>query len=245
MNPSLPDRFNFITTQDGSPSLRFKEGAEAFSESMHNLSGAFGETIYIYGRALDTMVEKGLKPHVLSLGLGLGYNEILAAACLTKHSLTENAQIDSFEIDAQLREFFAAWITNKTIPKEFKEAYDQILERAAAQYDVSRQSIQGTLQRWLESDQLRLREALSLSSEFDRRYSCYLFDAFSSKTSPELWTEDFLKTFLTKTSERQAVFSTYACTGALKRSLRELEFELDIREGYSSKRDCTFATRFK
>lgn len=243
MSTHTHKRFNFITTADGSPSLRFQEGEESYSESMHNLKGAFGETIYIYGKALATMIEMRFEPHVLSLGLGLGYNEILSVALLAKADLLEQAEIDSYEIDSDLRNYFFEWIHDGNLPTEFKSAYDSIASLVESHVDVSIPKIKQALLTLLQNGRMRLREALGPNISLDRKYSCFLFDAFSSKTSPELWSEEFLTSFIQNTAETHAVFSTYACTGALKRSLRACNFDLEIREGFSSKRDCTFALR--
>jgi hypothetical protein len=237
------ERFNFITTDDGSPSMSFNAEPGSHSEAMHNLKGAFGETIYVYGRALSRMNDLGLNQHVMSLGLGIGYNEILSAATFVKAKKLDHAQIDSFEIDADLRELFALWINGAQVPAEFQKCYDTILTLTAKSTNVSESAIKDALSQLLKSDRLRLRDALTPTISFDRKYSCYLFDAFSSKTSPELWSEEFLTDFISKTAEPRAVFSTYACTGNLKRTLIALGFTLEIREGFSSKRDCTFAVR--
>ncbi len=241
-----PERFQFVTTEDASPSLRFVLGTEEHSESMHSLRGAFSETVYIYGTAISKVVSEGWPPHVLSLGLGLGYNEILVATLFTAAALEERAEIESFEIDDDLRAYFAAWIRGERdrVPSEFYSAYDEILTRACAHSGVEPTQARATLKRWLESDQLRLREALVGGvTRFERRFSCFLFDAFSSKTTPDLWQESFLVDFLATTAHDRAVFSTYACTGALKRALRASGFSLEIRPGFSSKRDSTFAIR--
>jgi tRNA U34 5-methylaminomethyl-2-thiouridine-forming methyltransferase MnmC len=76
-----------------------------------------------------------------------------------------------------------------------------------------------------------------------KRFNCIAFDAFSSKSTPELWTRDFLDHFLASACDDSCVLSTYACTGNLKRALIDAGFELRIREGYASKRDSTLAVR--
>lgn len=240
----IPQKFQFVTTEDGSPSLRFQDSAgEVFSESMHSLRGAFSETDYIYGTALRKTLEERLPPSVLSLGLGLGYNEVLTAAIFTAGGAVADAHIESFEIDVELREYFAAWISDQRelVPNQFTEVYDEILKRSAQTAGIAPEKVLETLKSWLHRGQLALRGPLHADTAIETSFSCFLFDAFSSKTTPELWQEDFLVTFFSRTCREGAVFSTYACTGALKRALRTCGFELQIREGFASKRDCTFA----
>ncbi|MCM2281959.1 MAG: MnmC family methyltransferase [Bdellovibrionaceae bacterium] len=241
----LPDRFQFVFTDDQSPSLRFCRSAEEFSESMHSLRGAFSETVYIYGAALSKAIAEKWRPEVLSLGLGLGYNEVLSAALLTAAQQAEDAYVESFESDEGLREYFTHWIRGDSslVPDEFLRAYDEILQRCAQHAQIDPAKVAATLRLWLNSGQLVLRGPLSATTQFSRRFCCFLFDAFSSKSTPELWQEAFLIDFLSATAREHAVFSTYACTGALKRALRSSGFTLEIREGFSSKRDSTFAFR--
>jgi hypothetical protein len=79
-------QFFVVETADGSLTACFGEG-----ETMHSLRGAFNETVYIYGTALDRArsaatrsSQLSFSPRTLSLGLGLGYVEILSAAYALK-----------------------------------------------------------------------------------------------------------------------------------------------------------------
>ncbi len=242
---AIPEKFLFLTTEDGSPSLRLARDAGAVSEAMHSLRGAFSETDYIYGSALREALQGGLPPSVLSLGLGLGYNEILSAALFSAAGVANEARVESFESEDELRARFASWIRGEreAVPLEFNRAYDDILARAAGGAGLEASAVLETLRQWLATGRLDLRGPLGPDTAFACRFSCFLFDAFSSKTTPELWREDFLAGFLDRAALPRAVFSTYACTGALKRALRARGFTLRIREGFASKRDSTFAVR--
>lgn len=242
-----------MTTEDGSPTLRFRlEDGVSESEAMHSLKGALSETQYIYGTAISLALEQGFAPKILSLGLGMGYVEILAAALICKHAqhhpeVLKQVYGESFELDADLRQYFWTWATtlgaNSALPTEFFELYEVILKRTAQMVDVAPQDIKATLAEWLKNDKWLLREALSIETTFTTKFTCLCYDAFSSKTSPELWSEEFLTKFFATVCEPGAILSTYACTGALKRSLVNSGFTLRIREGFASKRDCTMALR--
>lgn len=245
--PQMPandlERFQFVTTEDGSPTVRILLPDRTLTEPMHSLTGAFSESVYIYGVALDKAAGIKGPRSVISLGLGLGYNEILTAADSVLNSLTQTTMLDSFEIDPYLRASFGRWINNETLADKFQETYDWILSHAAAEYSCDQAAIKKTLSRWLASGALRLLPELTNQTKLDRKYSCYLFDAFSSKTSPDLWDEEFIKSFLTGTSRAEAIFSTYACTGSLKRALQACGFETTIRPGFANKRESTLAEK--
>jgi len=250
--------FAFEKTEDGSPTVRIRSD-EGLSEAMHSLKGAFSETVYIYGTALETCLQRGFAPRVLSLGLGLGYVEMLAAALILRASRSSRATAtaddparallstaggESHELVRELRDWFTSWVMNVgSTPPEFSATYDEILNRTSRETGIPAEEIKSFLTEMVREGRWRIREALGAETVFEARFGCICFDAFSSKTSPELWTEPFLMEFLDRSSAPGCVLSTYACTGALKRALKASGFELTIREGFSSKRDSTFAVR--
>ncbi len=233
--------FHFITTDDGSPSLRLGE-TEVLSEAMHSLKGAFSETLYIYGTAIELGAKERFIPRVLSMGLGLGYVEILSAAMHLRHSGGDFGG-ESFEIVPELRGWFTQWLDGKSIPDEFAKTYDEIEARTCNHLELKPGAAKEALARAIRDGRWQVRDALTPSTNFHGSFGVICFDAFSSKTTPELWSEEFLMAFLAKAAAPACVLSTYACTGALKRSLKTSGFALQIREGSSSKRDSTFAVR--
>ena len=288
-----PLQFTYLMTDDGSPTIRFGIGAGA-SEAMHNLRGAFSETLYIYGQAIEHAFQSGFEPRILSLGLGLGYVEILSVGLALRFAnslpsksletsqapIDENAEIssrflaklggESFELFPELREWFADWATAPAFGSasasvsdsasdsasgsasgskidseaEFTSIYDQILACTSAALEIPATRIKSLLGEMIRTGRWRLRPALESSTEFGaEKFGTICFDAFCAKTSPELWTEDFLKVFLNKTLAARAVLSTYACTSVLKRSLIANGFELKKRRGFAGKRASTFAVR--
>lgn len=120
------------------------------------------------------------------------------------------------------------------------------------------EQINGLIARYTGQDPFAIKEELSkgykegrwiieadlhLMQKFPFRSHGIFYDAFSSQTSPELWTESFLKDFLLKASDFPCCFSTYAATGALKRSLKSSGFVPHILSGYGGKRQNTLAIR--
>ena len=193
-----PDpRFQFQATADESPTLRLSSAdGTGSSEAMHSLMGAYSETAYIYGTAIETMLAKGFAPRILSMGLGLGYVELLATALFIKSDREAEAEIESFEIVPELRDYFVAWLRQENTPADFARTYDQIIDRTATETGVNRREIKISLAALHREGRWRLREALDAKTRFTASYGCICFDAFSSKTSPDLWTEEFLKEFL-------------------------------------------------
>lgn len=238
--------FEVVVTADGSLTARFGDG-----ETMHSLRGAFNETVYIYGTALDraiTLLAEGvsvtnanLTPRTLSLGLGLGYVEMLATAYAIKAGGTPHGE--SFELVDDLTNSFKAWLDEMPEVLVPHSLYDDVATRTCELTGVSVTEIRTTLADAVQRDQWRLRPALTPETGFTDKFQCVAFDAFSSKSTPELWSREFLDMFLKTACDTPCVLSTYACTGHLKRALTDAGFKLEIREGYASKRDSTLATR--
>ena len=218
---------------------------------MHSMRGAFSETVYIYGTALDRALSAaGVSvtddssrefPRTLSLGLGLGYVEILATAYALKAGVSVTGE--SFELVDDLTESFRAWLLGQPEVLVPHTVYDEIATRTSNLTGVSVTAIRDALARAVERGDWKLRPAMTLQTQFTDKFQCVAFDAFSSKSTPELWSREFLDSFLSTACDKPCVLSTYACTGHLKRALVDAGFKLEIREGYASKRDSTLASR--
>lgn len=287
-------KFQFVTTEDSSLTARIGAPGlpkEECSEAMHSLRGAFSETVYIYGTAIERAfasirpenagAPEKVNARVLSMGLGLGYVELLSAALALRFDVPVRGE--SFEIVPELREYFLAWLSGGDLPPDFAQAYDAICARTASEVSsrmaagrtmsyltggagtseanehanngdvngngngktqaLSAAEVKRALAMAVADGAWLIREELTATTEFKGKFGCICFDAFSSKTTPDLWSEEFLGAFFQKTADVACVLSTYACTGALKRALKAEGFVITIREGFSSKRDSTFAVR--
>jgi hypothetical protein len=234
--------FQMVETADGSLTARLGE-----SETMHSLRGAFNETVYIYGTAYEVAQNELSiqEPAVFSLGLGLGYVEILSAALALKSGT--KPQGESFELIEELNSSFANWAHSDTQAAFVSpEIYQQIAVRTSEAMKselVTVDTLRTAIGNALEKKSWILSGPLTPETQFSRKFDCIAFDAFSSKSTPELWTREFLDHFLKTACNETCVLSTYACTGHLKRALVDAGFELRIREGYASKRDSTLAIR--
>ncbi len=230
-----------LETRDQSPSLSFKGDTENIGESMHSHDGAFSETLYIYEPVLKN---QSVNPKLLSLGLGLGYNETMATAWSIKNKV-EAITIDSFESEAFLIENFKSFIENSEPFSEEQAAlfksYQYIFQKFSEYYQTPLEHLRTTMLERIKDESIRFFGALDLDSLPSTKYNGIFFDAFSSNTSPNLWSEEFLRSFFTQCTHEVCIVSTYAATGALKRSLKEQNFEVLLRKGFSHKRQSTLA----
>lgn len=236
--------FEIEITGDGSPSLRLLHSVDPTTykgESMHHSGGAYSETQIIYSAPIAEVLRKMKNPSFLIVGLGLGYIEL----CIAKESLQQGIppqeieRITSYESVSELKEFFIAWLYNRTgLHPEVQDVYDLLGSYITKGTSLSIEDLKSFLRLHFKSTE-DIQGSLLEDTVFTHRYHGIMYDAFSSKTSPHLWEEEFLKRFLKESSQENCLFSTYACRGTLKRALTENNYQLTIREGFQSKRNST------
>lgn len=238
-------QFKVEITKDGSPSLRFYQVDGERSELMHHSEGAATETIYIYGDAITKALKlwaetQSINYLVVGLGLGLGYIESLI------YILSDSApkKVISFEKNAQLKIDFMNWIDDS---KDQNGIYDQMLKSliVSSKLKSTFEIIKERLKISLEEQKLILGPALNMqtSNNSGNKFNVICYDAFSSHTDQDLWSEEFLIHFLDQFAAPKCVFATYAATSALKRALKSAGFKIQPKEGFSGKRESTLAIR--
>lgn len=233
-NSSSEADYQHITTGDGSPTLALPPTWEP----MHALEGALTETFYIYQPTVQKAFACCEAPTFTSVGLGLAYNELLIAAESVK-SNKKIGQLISYEAVDFLTQHFQSWLKSQASP--LNSTYEAILELVAQKYELPKVQIQQALVDSLQNQSFKILGRMESAPHFASHG--ILFDAFSKKTSPELWDELFLEKFFATASQPECYLSTYACSGVLKRSLKKNNFTLNIVKGYAKKKESTFAER--
>lgn len=244
--------FEVEITEDGSPSLRQLTSAVDAAlkgESMHHSGGAAAETELIYGTPIRACFGPIPAPHFISVGLGLGYIElVIAREGLSRRLVNKSADftLESWESVAPLREYFLEWLKGQPLAVEISNVYDRVLSFILKEGGaITPQMLKNVLVQKFENGQWKLHGALAgeLTGEIppEKKAHGILFDAFSAKTTPELWDEHFLKTYFLQATGADAFISTYASRTSLKTALRDAEFEILIRPGFKGKRNSTLA----
>lgn len=253
--------YQFISTADGSPSVR-KAALDQPAEAMHHSGGALTESLYVYGEALESALELKFEPAVLSVGLGCGYNEWITLGLFLKHQIAKSQMyLESFESDLVIRSQFLQFLDvngeltlddppDERLAAHFQKTFALALKLVADAMSLTPYELL-KLGRWLVCEKKwRLRATLDSQTQFDRTFGAIFFDAFSSKSSPTLWSHDFLAGFLAKTTApfrvppTSCVFATYASKANLKHALEWAGFELKKQAGFAGKRESTRAYRY-
>jgi tRNA U34 5-methylaminomethyl-2-thiouridine-forming methyltransferase MnmC len=233
----MNSRYEIVKTADGSPTLLCARDHGA-AEHMHHSGGALSESLFIYHQALEQTRSRGWPARILSLGLGLGYNEWIALA-----ELTNNADflLWSFEADESLRTSFINWLNNETV--ELAPAFDSVLTAVAKRFAREPEQLKKFGRDAYLRRQWQVRARFPEDAQGISDCSCIFYDAFSKKMDPDLWQEEELVTRLDRISATQCVLATYAATGSLNRALKRLGFRLTGKSGFLNKRESTLAIR--
>lgn len=236
----LPRNCEIFITADGSPTLQWRND-EGYGEKMHHSAGALSESVFIYHSGLARALELGFAPpRILSLGLGLGYNEFLAIAELGKRQVPD-WKLWSFETQAFLRDGFREFLQDKD--GAVSDLYSKVLALVAARLDLDPARLKSWIAEAAESGTLELRGSFPEDTHAVTGCTCVFFDAYSKKMNPELWEERRLISALKSLLAPRALLTTYAATGSLNRVLRALGFRLMPRPGFQGKRESTLAIR--
>jgi hypothetical protein len=241
-NPINNVTYFFYHTKDNSISVSLKSSEED-TELMHSVDGAFSETVYLYEDIVKYALEQNIQnPVFLSLGLGLGYVEILVCCALLKQNSNQNITVFSYEKKEDLTNFFRCYFMGQDIPKPFFECYEDILSKFATHYDLPKNSIFDAVKKRLFREEILLKSSFHQETKIEKPLNGLFFDAFSIKTSPDLWEEELIRKILGSCAPK-ASFATYACRSLLKSLLCEYQFTLHKKKGYGGKKQSTFATR--
>ena len=235
--------FHILDTKDGSPTCFTSESENGSAESMHSSQGAFAETDYIYGHAIDLCLSKELPNYkFMNLGIGIGYNELSIVCYCLKHDIqSTQVQIESYEYFPELSNALVNFYLEKPHPF-LGPVHKKILELYASHFSLEIKAIENYICELLDAKRWNIHGAISTASIPTDCFNCILFDAYSSNTSPDLWTPEFLTAIFAR-SESPCFVSTYAATGDLKRALKANGFSLQKRDGFAFKRESTLAVR--
>jgi hypothetical protein len=268
------DQYEWITTKDGSFTLKSKtEGAEwmhssqgAYSESQYIYGSALRLALKGFNRSKTL--------NILSMGLGLGYLEWIAlfeCAKIGQKVNIESFELDPLLQDLfQSQSELALQVVeplgyeSESLPLDSMgdngttNTIDQI--KYEIKFNLKIEDFKsGFLNFFIKDYGLDLiYQGLSQLSSIQHygpfgveeinkpseKYNLIFYDAFSSNTQSELWSEDFLNQLLHKKSDPDfCILSTYAKVGTLNRALKNNGFTLQKAKGFAFKRESTLAQR--
>lgn len=214
-------------TQDGSHSIF----SETHGVSYHSKYGAIQESRHVF-------IESGLyykmtgrqSLAVLEIGLGTGLNAFMTLLEAEKHQIAiRYTALEAYPIS--LSEAEQLNYTEKLNAGQWKDLFLMIHK---SEWDTP-----NALSPHFELTKLRTSfESLDLIEAFDVLY----FDAFAPGAQPELWEAPVMNRMY-RALHPGGVLTTYCAKGAVKRTLKQIGFEIEALPGPPGKREMTRALK--
>jgi len=211
-------------TGDGSHTLY----VPALDEHYHSHFGALTESKHIFiDSGLASLNSK--KVSILEVGFGTGLNTLLTAMHARDNQLTiRYVTLEKYPVDPSLLSRLNYSTMTGTDGLELFEA----IHNAPWEKPV-------TLTPWFTLEK-RMMDLTSMSVE--GLYDLIYFDAFGPGKQPEMWTREVMQK-VTSVTHPGTVFVTYSAKGELKRTLRDLGFDVILLPGPPGKRVMTRAVK--
>ena len=216
-----------FVTSDGSHSLQ----SHTYGVSYHSRYGAIQETQHIFinaGLRLKSVIQSEIS--ILEIGFGTGLNALMTLIEAKRKNLQiAYTTLEAYPVDPKLAEQFN-YIEQLDAP-DFKDAF---LEMHLCEWGTPT-SINDNFQ----FKKLKQRfEELNIENEFDLVY----FDAFAPSAQPELWEAPLMERIF-RALKPSGVMTTYCAKGAVKRTLKNIGFEVEALPGPPGKREMTRAVK--
>lgn len=216
-------------TFDGSPTLYM----ESFDEYYHSKHGAIQEAEFVY-------LDKGLRywlsqiPFqkecaIFEMGFGTGLNAVLTAELASREEcVISYTTIEPFPLtQKELEDVGYSKYLNPTLAILFNQLHEVEWEG----YQII-------------NDFFSLKKQRVPLNTFvpTQQFDLIFYDAFGSRTQPELWTDDCFPA-LVNTLNPGGVFVTYSAKGSVRRALTTLGLKVSLIPGPPGKREMIRAIK--
>lgn len=210
-------------TQDGSHSILSTE----YGVSYHSRYGAVQESRHVFMEA--GLFQKSLEQKelaILEFGFGSGLNALLTMLEAERHQLHiyyETIEAYPISIDQARQLNYPTLLGAPHLQEKFLQMHE--CTPSIDQQLTPNFTFHKNLNRF---------EAINYPSTFDLVY----FDAFAPSAQPDLWKENILaKTY--QALKSQGIFVTYCAKGEVKRTLKNIGFQVEALPGPPGKREMT------
>ncbi len=216
---------SLIETQDGSHSLH----SDRFGVSYHSKYGAIQESQHVFLKSgLGVVLPAKESVRIFEMGFGSGLNAYLSllAAEKAKKQIYYEA-VEAYPLTPEQ----ASELNYPAQLSEDQKPFQALHEVEWGKEEVITPFFQ--LLKWQQT----LQEA-PLTGKFDVVY----YDAFGPRAQPELWELPALKKVY-DAMNNGGVFVTYCAKGAVKRTMKEIGFQVEGLPGPPGKREMTRAVK--
>ena len=216
-------KLELVNTYDGSNSLKNL----IINDSYHSKYGAINESKHIFiNNGLKRISKKKIR--VLEIGFGTGLNALLTQLyCDKKEQNIIYHTIDNFPLK--------------------KDTYSSLnyCDQLKINKDIFLKIHNSLWENEIELSNFFVLKKINCDFTkklFNEKYDLIYFDAFSPSKQPEMWVLDNFKK-LYNCLNRNGVLITYSSKGDVKRTIKEVGFNVFSVEGPTGKREITLACK--
>jgi tRNA U34 5-methylaminomethyl-2-thiouridine-forming methyltransferase MnmC len=219
-----PESPEIRLTADGSHTLY----VPSLGEHYHSRFGALTESEHIFINAGLASL-KSDKVSILEVGFGTGLNALLTAIYAGENKINISyVTLEKYPLDVSL----LSRLNYDRLTGEEGSALFKAIHTAPWNEPVK-------LTPWFTLDK---RQSDLTAMNIEGVYDLVFFDAFGPDKQPEMWTREVM-TKIAAVIRIGSVFVTYSAKGELKRTLRDLGFEVTLLPGPPGKRVMTRAVK--
>ncbi len=207
----------FITTKDGSTTLFLP----SLNETYHSVHGAVQEAEHVY-------IQKGLaflnpikQINILEIGFGTGLNALLTMLYCNKNNIN------------------CSYITLEKYPltnQEIQQVNYGTYCNGKNEFDSIHNAEWNVTSKLSQNFEIQKMQFDLLHDELNEKFDLIYFDAFAPDKQAEMWTLDVFSK-IKSWMNPNAILVTYCCKGSVKRSLKELNFNIEKTDGPIGKRE--------
>jgi len=213
-----------VITNDGSHSIFNAE----MNECYHSKHGAIVEAEHVFIRN-GLLAENKKQFNILEVGFGTGLNALLTA----QKAIQKNISVNYHGIE--LYPISLANYTQLNFCELIGIDNSELLKLHECNWETENK-IHDSFK--LTKNKIALEDYTS-----DTKFDIIYFDAFSPEKQPQLWTAEIFKNMHHLLKE-DGFLVTYCAKGVVKRTIKEVGFEIVVVDGPPGKRQMTRANKF-
>jgi tRNA U34 5-methylaminomethyl-2-thiouridine-forming methyltransferase MnmC len=214
------DKIAFRITEDGSHTLYL----EALNETYHSKHGAIQEAMHVF---IDAGLNYGkqLKLNILEVGFGTGLNTFLTLK-EGANKMIHYTALEAFPLQKEI-------VSQLNYTQELKLDLEgiELFEKCHQVKWEGYQEITSTF----KLNKVKVELADYKTTE---KFNIIYFDAFGPNVQPEMWEKAIFENMYEMLSEN-GILVTYCAKGSVKRTLKEVGFEVEPLPGPPGKREMT------